>query len=201
MTAPSRIAISQLGALNYCPYKIYLKEWLKKQDIKPTVIISKELIEGMKAHKKLNDEYKAKPEEEKKVVKRELGITGLRVRGRADEILFKDNIITIIDDKAHDTAYEGDKWQVYGYCLGYKQQHESELTPETILKGAIRNWKTEIIVWESEFTGIEEKIIEEKIDLLFDIYNEKLIPESTDNPGKCYKCNLRKSCDRNLWTL
>ena len=193
-----KIPISILGTLDYCEYKIYFKEWLKKQKKKIKVPIPKKMIEGAKKHAELNKEY-VPVDTDEIMKKRELSVTGKKIRGRVDEIIKENNTILIIDDKPHDTAYNGDIWQVMAYCKAYKEQHQDELDDDIELYGAIRNWNTEKIVWKEKYTEEYEKLIEDKVDRVIGIIEETITPISTDNPFKCSKCNLKKTCDKSLY--
>ena len=159
--------------------------------------MSKEIIEGSKAHTELKKTVKEVDTDEL-MRKRELSVSCEMFRGRIDEIEKTPTYIKIIDDKPHDTAYDGDKWQVYGYCKAYREQHKDEINDIKII-GAIRNWKTNKIVWEQEFTDKENKLVTEKGNRIIGILNGTITPISTDNPFKCKKCNLRKSCDKSLY--
>jgi len=193
-----KIAISQLGQLEYCEYKIYFKNWLKKQKKTVPVVISKEIIDGAKAHHELKESH-IEIDTKELVNKRELSVSCETLRGRVDEIIKTPTYIKIIDDKAHDTAYNGDKWQVYGYCKAYKEQHGDELSDTMEVIGAIRNWKTGSIIWEQEFTTVEDKIVTAKVDKILGILDGTVTATSSDNPFKCNKCNLKKSCDKSLY--
>ena len=192
------IPISQLGQLEYCEYKIYFKDWLKRNKIKPTTVpVSKEIKEGIKAHSKLKEET-VEVDTEELMRKRELSVKCDMFRGRMDEIEKTPTYIKIIDDKAHSTPYEGDQLQVWGYCKAYKEQHEDEINGRKII-GCIRNWKTNDIIWKQEFTESENKLVTSKGERILGILDGTITAKSTDNPFKCSKCNLKKTCDKSLY--
>ena len=162
------------------------------------MVISKEIKEGTQAHHELKENH-IEIDTEELMNKRELTVVCDSLRGRVDEIIKTPQQITIIDDKPHDTAYDGDKWQVYGYCKAYSEQHKEELPEDIKIFGAIRNWKTEKIVWKQQFTTVEKELVTEKVNRIIGILDGTITPKSTDNPFKCGKCNLKKSCDKSLY--
>lgn len=198
-----KIAISQLGLALFCEYKLVLKA-VKKKPAPMTPTIKK----GIQAHRELEQEHIKRermkealkkagiklPKEEKQT-KREFRIVGDKIVGKADEIEVYDTFIRIIDDKPRDQVYYGDKMQVFGYCLAYRQEHKDKIA-DFPMKGAVRNWKTKSIVWEEDFTDDWQTKVSDLVDRIEGIIAGKVEPIPTKNPNKCNKCNMINYCDK-----
>ena len=194
----TKIPISQLGQLAYCEYKIYFKDWLKKHKKKVPFIQSKEIIAGAQAHQELKENH-IEVDTKELVNKRELSVSCDTLRGKIDEIVKSPTEIRIIEDKPHDIAYQGDQWQVLAYCKCYREIHQEEIDEDTKIIAVVRCWKTNTEIWTKEFTEEDNKLIIEKTDRIIGILDGSITANSTDNPAKCNKCNLKKTCDKSLY--
>lgn len=218
-----KIPISYLSTLLFCEYKIFLK-FVKKEKSPSTLA----MIKGRAEHKKLNEKHEKKreiakkvikaikesdlPEEEKekkikKITKEELNtereqkVEGEKIKGRLDKIEFlEDNIIRIVDDKAHNRAYDGDKIQVLAYCMAYQEQHKEALKKKypdgVVFKAAIHDYNNNEDVWEEEYTKKSEIKLNKMIDRFNGILDGSITPKSTSNYNKCSICNMRKKCTK-----
>jgi len=198
-----KIAISQLGVLLYCEYKIYLKQKLKDSDKKVYIPVNPEMITGKLAHAKLKDAHEERqrqietlPEElkPKEKISREVSVKGDILKGRMDEIEIGKNYIRIIDDKSNGAAYEGDQAQAMGYCMAYLQ--ENDVADNIIVKAALRNYKTGDISWEEEYTQEWEEKLNGYIERYLGILDGSIKAIPTDNPARCSRCNLKKMCTK-----
>ena len=199
---PNSISISKLTTLAFCEYIFPLQNRLAKEKAKLPKP-SYKLQMGTQAHEKILTDFKVEKAEEEIVFKetgikpevdknREVRVKGLKLSGRIDQIEIADKYIRIIDDKPTSTAHEGQKLQVWGYCLAYKEQE----SPTLPIYGAVRDYNSNMIIWQEEFTAEKENLINKKVDRLIGILDGTIEAIPTDNPNKCIKCRLFNKCDK-----
>jgi len=196
------ISISKLGTFDYCEYIFPLQKRLKEEKAKLPKP-SYKLTMGTQAHKEIHEKFKVQKQKEEEIYKetgikpaidmnREIRVKGIDLSGRIDQIEIGDSCIKIIDDKPTSTAHDGQKLQVWGYCLAYKEQEN----PTLPIYGAINDYNSNMIIWEEEFTEEKEKFVKEKVERLKGILDGTVEPVPTDNPYKCLSCRLFNKCDR-----
>ena len=224
-----KIPISNLASMLLCEYKIFLQH-VQKLKGKTTKEFRKKAQAGKKVHSNLkknhdrivdtyNDKVKEiqetdKPQEEKEkeiesIEKpeelksfREYTLSGDKIKGRADEVIFEDNYIKIIDDKSHDRVFDSDKLQVYGYALAILQKPSDDIIEKyeghIVIKCAIRNHATGLFIWEKTFDDEDRAYVEDKVNRYIGILDETITPTSSNNPGICKSCSMRNYCDRKV---
>lgn len=195
--------VSWLQKKEYCEYQIYL-EHFKKIKAAPT----QQMIIGSKEHHRLEAEFKEDAEsatfeemlslsETHKVYSRELPIISFEygIHGLIDEIIMSPEYFMIIDDKPGNKAYTSNIYQVYGYCLAFKEMIGEELAEKKIY-GALRERGTDNIYWQHIFDDKAENEIVKVINRMQGLIREELEFKSTDNPNKCRSCRFLRFCER-----
>ena len=193
------IPVHMLSSYVYCEYQIYLEK-IEGVKITPTA----EMRQGAARHTVLEQEHQEKSEynltveealektkEEKIVlVGREIPVTGHRLRGRIDEVHFHEHQIIVVDDKPNSYPFEGNKRQVWGYCVAFEEQYK----PGLPLIGCLRQRDARQIIWAEPFSSKHKTTVLTSVDRIFKILDGTLTPLRTDNKNKCLRCKLKGNC-------
>ncbi|MFN8671378.1 MAG: PD-(D/E)XK nuclease family protein [Candidatus Sericytochromatia bacterium] len=204
--------ISWIQKSLYCEYQIYL-EHFKGIKAKPTF----KMIEGSKEHHKLEKEFleKAEPATFEEMIdfstafevhSREFPVFSNQygIHGLIDEIIMSPDSFIIIDDKPGKIPYLGNMFQVFGYCLAFKEmifqdeiKTDSEfIIPKRKIYAAIRERGTNNIFWIEEFNQELEIEIIKVVNRLHNLIDFKEDFIATENPNKCKSCRFKFICDR-----
>jgi len=124
------------------------------------------------------------------LIGREIPVLGHRLRGRIDEVQFHENQIIVVDDKPNTYPYEGNKRQVWGYCVAFEAQYK----PRLPLIGCLRQRDTQQTVWVESFSPDHKTTVLTNVDRIFKILDGTLTAQRTDNTNKCLRCKLRGNC-------
>lgn len=195
-----KIPISWLHSHDYCEYQIYLKN-VKGLKIIPTA----HLIMGRQRHNVLEVEHKEKATEELSIdnalekakieeivlIGREIPVEGSKLKGRIDEVQFGPNQIIILDDKPNNYAWDGNKKQIWGYCLAFEEHY----SPKLPLLACLRHRDSQSIVWQEIFTDEHRDIVLDSINKIFGVLSGEREPDHTENIKKCMACNFYSRCD------
>jgi CRISPR-associated exonuclease Cas4 len=197
--------VSWLQKQEYCEYQVYL-EHFKKIKARPTI----EMITGSIEHHRLEAEFKEKAEpatfEEMvelsyntEVYSRELPVVSFEygIHGLIDEIRMSPEEFIIIDDKPGTKMYLSNLYQVYGYCLAFKEMIRGENDNRTIY-AALRERGTDNIYWKVPFDQAAEQTIIKIINRMQGLIRGELEFNSSTNPNKCRSCRFYRFCDRRL---
>lgn len=198
--------ISWLQKFDYCEYQVYL-EHFKKVKAKPTMA----MIIGSKEHHRLEAEFKVDAEpatfeemlelsEHSEIYSRELPVMSLEygIHGLIDEIKMGPNGYTIIDDKPGTKMYWSNAFQVFGYCIAFKEMIGKPKDKE--IYAGLRERGTNNIYWKVLF---DEKLEEMIIALITRVHNLILGKEEftySKNINKCLKCRFYRMCDKKVLT-
>jgi len=201
----SSFPISWLQKKGYCEYQLYL-EHFRKIRARPTMA----MITGSKEHHRLEAEFLEGAEETTfadmltdslttAVYSREFPVLSLEhgIHGVIDEILFTTDRFIIIDDKPGNKVYDSNIFQVYGYCLCFKEMigenHEGRQ-----IYAALRERGTDNIYWQVPFDQDAEEMAREMVARVHRLITLEEDFTSAQNPNKCQKCRFYRYCDRRL---
>jgi len=198
------IGISWLNTYMYCPYQLYL--WrVKKIKVPKTA----EMTAGTERHEILQLNHEASVEEELSIEDalissklerkayrfREVHVLAklgrYQIAGYIDELIIYPERVDIIDDKPGKNAYMGEKMQVYGYALAFREMHGIHRK----IRAIIRNRDSGEILFTEYFGGENEKLLQ---NTLYDVYlllKDLKHDFPAPNPAKCARCRYREVCE------
>jgi CRISPR-associated exonuclease Cas4 len=197
--------VSWLQKQEYCEYQIFL-EHFKKIKAGPTM----EMITGSREHHRLEAEFNEKAEPatfeqmvdlsyQTEVYSRELAVVSFEhgIHGLIDEIRMSPTEFIIIDDKPGTKMYLSNLYQVYGYCLAFKEMIRGE-NDQRVIYAALRERGTDNIYWKVPFDLEAEKTIINIINRMHRLILGTEDFSSSKNSNKCRSCRFYRFCDRRL---